>query len=996
VHDTGLHQVYVRVFDSAGVMSAAASFSVTVKLYAPVIAALRDTFVAINDTICFHTQAHDTNGTIIRYQWSFDFGATWIDGRQTLCRKAISFDTVAWKVLVRAVDDDSIVSVPTYFTVKIRLYAPRVSAMKGTSVNINDSVTITAAGYDSNGVVVKYLWSRNTSTYSDTTITGNFTIAWVDSGIKTILVRAIDNDGVLSEPDSCQVKVSYDPPMLLTRMSDTTVHQYDTIKFTPSARDANSSGSIVSYLLDRGADGWDDSISGSSLFTIVHPAGGTIKVIWGARDDDGIVTADTFLVRFNRPPTNASVVVLSSTTAWKNYSYVAGTGDLSLTLLGNDPDGPSDTLTYHVVLARVGEPTFTNLYTGQGTVITAAGLDTNTMYAWRVTTKDLFGDNRLDSGVFTTPGAPAWLDTGTTTLFTSCVLNSDASNDTFYVWNIGSGSLDFTVNDTSPWLSCSPKNGTLTGPGNKQAITVTYATKTLSLGTYHATIDVAAEGVHKKVSVTMLVTNGPFLVVSDSVITSTCIEGINPDSGSFTVSNGGAGSFTYTISDNVAWLSCRPDTGTITGSTPKRIGVDYAVSSLSPGTYMSTITVSSPGLGLKLINVKLTVLNQPAPEVSKTVLSAVSMHGSNAASDSFLVWNSGAGTLHFTVSDTMSWVTCTPNEGTSTGVNDKKKIIVAYSTDTLSNGTRNGAIEVTSVSNRGDTLRRVLAVNDSVRQNWYQTVENAPFGKRCAHTSVVFDNKIWVIGGYGESEYADVWYFDGASWKLVTSQAEFGLRYGHSSVVFENRLWVIGGNFSKNDVWNSIDGITWNQVTSAAAFSGRSGHTSVVFDNKMWVIGGGYNKNDVWYSTDGVAWTQATSSAGFKGRWEHSSAVFDGKIWVLGGHQADEYYSDIWYSQDGSLWTQVTSVAPFNRRCAQTSAVFDNKLWIVGGFFSQSNSLFQLNDVWYSIDGMKWTLATATAGFSVRHDHSSVIFDNKFWVIGGSYYKSDVWYTENK
>jgi N-acetylneuraminic acid mutarotase len=42
-----------------------------------------------------------------------------------------------------------------------------------------------------------------------------------------------------------------------------------------------------------------------------------------------------------------------------------------------------------------------------------------------------------------------------------------------------------------------------------------------------------------------------------------------------------------------------------------------------------------------------------------------------------------------------------------------------------------------------------------------------------------------------------------------------------------------------------------------------------------------------------------------------------------------------------------------------------------------------LNDAWYSADGKTWTQATAAAAFPARASHSSVVFNNEMWVIGG-------------
>jgi len=46
-------------------------------------------------------------------------------------------------------------------------------------------------------------------------------------------------------------------------------------------------------------------------------------------------------------------------------------------------------------------------------------------------------------------------------------------------------------------------------------------------------------------------------------------------------------------------------------------------------------------------------------------------------------------------------------------------------------------------------------------------------------------------------------------------------------------------------------------------------------------------------------------------------------------------------------------------------------------------------------DGSTWIETTASAAFSGRNHHTSVVFDNKMWVMGGSNrsYLNDVWRT---
>ena len=108
-----------------------------------------------------------------------------------------------------------------------------------------------------------------------------------------------------------------------------------------------------------------------------------------------------------------------------------------------------------------------------------------------------------------------------------------------------------------------------------------------------------------------------------------------------------------------------------------------------------------------------------------------------------------------------------------------------------------------------------------------------------------------------EANYQDqiiLVFASGAIWTQSTASAAFKARYYHTTVVYDNKMWVIGGYGAGylNDVWYSSDGVTWTQSTASAAFKARRAHTSVVYDNKMWVIGGygGGFLNDVWYSSD--------------------------------------------------------------------------------------------------------------------------------------------------
>ena len=176
------------------------------------------------------------------------------------------------------------------------------------------------------------------------------------------------------------------------------------------------------------------------------------------------------------------------------------------------------------------------------------------------------------------------------------------------------------------------------------------------------------------------------------------------------------------------------------------------------------------------------------------------------------------------------------------------------------------------------------------------------------------------------------------------------------------------------------------QVTANAGFAERASFTSVVFNNNMWVVGGatccGALYEDIWYSNDGENWTEATSSAPFGPRGRHASVVFDDKMWIIGG---DKWYSagnelnDVWYTEDGINWVQATASADFAPRHGPEVVVFDNKMWLFGG--DDVNHTINQREVWNSSDGVNWTKVTDNAGINLWTSEF-IVFNNKIWRIG--------------
>jgi len=207
----------------------------------------------------------------------------------------------------------------------------------------------------------------------------------------------------------------------------------------------------------------------------------------------------------------------------------------------------------------------------------------------------------------------------------------------------------------------------------------------------------------------------PAINRSPTTLSPSCTQGSNAASQTFTVSNSGGGTLSYSISDNVSWLSCSPTSGTSTGEADT-ITVTYSTSSLSAGTYNGTITISDPNASNNPQTIAVTLTVSPPPPTitrSPSTLSPSCNQGSNAASQNFTVQNTGGGTLSYAISDNVTWLSCSPTSGTSTGEADT--ITVTYSTSGLSAGTYNGTITISdpNATNNPQTVAVTLTVNSS-------------------------------------------------------------------------------------------------------------------------------------------------------------------------------------------------------------------------------------------------------------------------------------------
>lgn len=234
----------------------------------------------------------------------------------------------------------------------------------------------------------------------------------------------------------------------------------------------------------------------------------------------------------------------------------------------------------------------------------------------------------------------------------------------------------------------------------------------------------------------------------------------------------------------------------------------------------------------------------------------------------------------------------------------------------------------------------------------------ATFIPRSGFQMLVFDSKMWIIGGEttGGALLNDIWYTeDGSTWVLHDT-GDFSARRYFSAVVYNNRVYVIGGydGAANDEVWYSSDLKTWTQVTVSTAFTARFGHTSVVYNNRIWILLGDGVTN-TYYSTDGgVNWTQAAANAGLGARMYHSSIVFLNYMYIIAGDIAGTKYNSVYRSTDGITWTTVTATAAFTARSNAGIVEYLSRLWITCGYTGTT----YLSDAWSSEDTITWAIET--------------------------------------
>jgi lysophospholipase L1-like esterase len=272
--DTGTMRIIVHAFDTTDRrrQSENDTISVKVKAYIPRVVLNAARFSYVNDSVTVRASGTDSDGTIARYEWRLDaktiFLATAPDSLLTLHWTVA--DTGRHVVYAVCYDNDGLRSMADSAVIQVIGSIPACTLVGDTSRSINDTATFTCTGTDGDGVITGYQWSigRGLAGWFASP-SGIVNKVWQlgDTGVQTVRVRVIDDDGYVSQAESLQVHVYAKPPMVTLKVL-LIASAGDTATFTARASDGD--GRIVRYDWSIGVDSGMVKFTGTdSIFRFV-------------------------------------------------------------------------------------------------------------------------------------------------------------------------------------------------------------------------------------------------------------------------------------------------------------------------------------------------------------------------------------------------------------------------------------------------------------------------------------------------------------------------------------------------------------------------------------------------------------------------------------------------------------------------------------------------------------------------------------------------------
>lgn len=206
-------------------------------------------------------------------------------------------------------------------------------------------------------------------------------------------------------------------------------------------------------------------------------------------------------------------------------------------------------------------------------------------------------------------------------------------------------------------------------------------------------------------------------------------------------------------------------------------------------------------------------------------------------------------------------------------------------------------------------------------KDWMRATESAePFRSHVAHL-LATDEALWAVGTYkphSDNVSPEVWRSpDGANWERVTRITPWAHHKRFDAIVFQNRLWVLGGKDVNeygeveqhiSDIYVSGDGVLW-ECAGTLPFGEEERFIKslnpFVYDDRLWLNPGVSNSNQLWNTRDGKHWESVPMDAPI-GDYEHKITLsHEGQLWLVGGFSSSDTFGSYFYHSMESWWRSI-------------------------------------------------------------------------------------------
>ncbi len=249
--------------------------------------------------------------------------------------------------------------------------------------------------------------------------------------------------------------------------------------------------------------------------------------------------------------------------------------------------------------------------------------------------------------------------------------------------------------------------------------------------------------------------------------------------------------------------------------------------------------------------------------------------------------------------------------------------------------------------------------------NWAPATVDARIPDFLSVTATGYQGKLWAVGLHAQL-FSSV---DGIAWTTVVDPLPLATDYA-SLIALPSKLLLVatanpGVPQAHIEAWQSTDGSQWTQLASSLPFDTTGPLQLTVFASKAWaftatVANSGAVTPQIWSSVDGATWTQAAVSPAFGLLTGYQVVAYANKMYLVGGNRLGGLTNEVWSSTDGVVWLQLPAVKALPARSFPASFALSDKLCV-----SDASGASGPNELWCSVDGSTWNLATTGAPVGV-------------------------------